>query len=66
MMTVKELIRELKKFSSDLEVKATWESVIVELNPDNFYVSKDGILLIDADGNSYKEKYTSGIMKAKR
>lgn len=38
----------------DKRVKATWQGTLEELDPSRFYLSKDGDLLIDADGNDYK------------
>ncbi len=64
MVKVKELIELLKSFPPDAEVKTTWENIVNELDADEVYMSADGVLLIDADANSYKEHFVSGLNKA--
>ena len=58
-----ELIKELMKYPN-VEVRVTWESTVDELNADEIYMSKDGIILIDGDDNSYKKLFISGQLKA--
>lgn len=41
----------------DLEVDVTWESVTRGVWQDNVYLSKKGVLLIDADENFYKNDF---------
>ena len=60
-MTVAELIKELQKFPSAIEVKVIWDAVIREITASNLYVSKCG-LIIDADGNQYKDEIEEGIL----
>lgn len=65
-MTRDELIGELRKFPQGIEVKVTWEGTVHSIEPDNLYMSKDGILLIDADYHSdlYKKMFQSGELAA--
>ena len=67
MTTVKELREWLDEFAyiDDVEVRITWESTLQDIERKNLYFSKDGVLLIDADGNSYKKEFESGTMNAK-
>ncbi len=58
-MKVHELVDELLKYDLDAEVKVTWEGCIIPLNQSNVYVhSENGDVLIDADNNDYKERFT--------
>ena len=41
-MTVKELIKRLKQYPADTEVKIAWESTVDSLNDDLIYIVKDG------------------------
>lgn len=56
-LTVRSLIDILLTFPQDMKVCTTWESTINGLEKQNIYVSRFGVLLIDADGNCYKEDY---------
>lgn len=38
----------------DLKVEVTYESITTDICQDNVYLSKKGVLLIDADKNFYK------------
>lgn len=55
-MTVRELMAVLSTKDPAAAVVVTWETTCHELDPDSVYVSADGDVVIDADGNSYKEK----------
>ena len=60
-MTVAELIKELQKFPLTIEAKVVWDAVIREITASNLYMSKYG-LIIDADGNQYKDEIERGIL----
>ncbi len=60
-ITIKELIDILCKFPIDTKICITWESTINSLEKENIYMSKWGVVLLDADGNSYKEDYEMQI-----
>lgn len=62
-MTVKELIFELQKRDPHAEVRVTWEGVIQAIDAENIYCSADGVVLIDGDGNSYKEQFEKENIK---
>jgi len=56
-MTVRELIAALSKHAdANPRVVVTWETTIHNLDEDQIYLSADGDIVIDADGNAYKEK----------
>lgn len=58
-MTAKELIEKLQQFDPDAEVLATWEGITKHID---VYVSKDGIVLIDADDCFYQKQWqTEGV-----
>jgi hypothetical protein len=59
-MTNAELIAELQKYPSDIQVVFTWEGIIRRTRPHYIYMSKDGRLVLDADENTYKERFVSG------
>lgn len=67
-MTVAELITELFKFPSDMEVMVQWESTRHDIEPGNLYIAthwrtgplSKPVLFIDADGNFYKKLATTG------
>ena len=59
-MTVRELIEILKTKPQDAEVLLTWEGSLRQIDDDNVYVSHDGPLIIDVDGNSSKGGFVSG------
>lgn len=63
-MTRDELIAELQKYPADVQVKITWETTVHAIKPENLYLSKDGVLLIDADDNNYKKDFESGELSA--
>ena len=63
-MTVKELIDLLQQYPPYLEVAVTYESVVKNLNSTNLYVSADGVLLLDADGNFYRDDFEKGRLPA--
>lgn len=59
-MRISKLIETLEKRldkHGDREVEVTWESIVVSIEQDSIYLAKEGILLIDADGNFYKEGF---------
>ena len=56
-LTIEELIEILSKFPKDLKVCTTWESTKHALRPENIYLSRFGVLFIDADDNFYKKDY---------
>lgn len=59
-MKISELIEVLQarlQKHGDVEVVTTWESIQVDIAPQNVYLSTDGRLYIDADGNSYKADF---------
>lgn len=59
-MTRDELIAELLKFPNAI-VRIVWEGTVNEIKPDKLYMSKDGVLLIDANRlGDDKERFTSG------
>lgn len=60
-MKVSELIELLKKFPQDAPAAYTFESVVRVIEPDEVYMSKDGVLLI---GDDYKQEFESGEMPA--
>lgn len=55
-MTARALIAALSKHRPDAEVLVTWESTFHQVDEDQIYVSADGDVVIDADGNAYKEQ----------
>ena len=60
-MTIKELANifvELLGQHGDMPVVVTWEGQTIELDTSNIYVSKNNEVVIDADGNEYKDYYT--------
>ena len=67
-----EFIKELEMHSKahdigDLKnptIKVTYEGAVWDIEKDNIYRSLDGVLLIDADENFYKNRYVSGKKKA--
>jgi hypothetical protein len=58
-MTVRELMAALSKHDADRRVVVTWETTIHDLDEDQVYLSADGDVVIDGDGNSYKERITT-------
>lgn len=75
-MTISQFIdllqRRLAKHG-DVEVEVTWEGIFRELDPEAVYLSKAndshdleaGILLIDADGNAYKDSFAADRSEGK-
>jgi len=53
-MTVAELIAELQKHPPESPVVGTWEGVFAEVH---VYRGADGTVLLDVDGNSYKDRF---------
>ena len=64
MITVRELINWLSEYPPDTPVRITWEGILRDVDNSTIYMSHDGVLLIDADGNLYKEDFQSGAMNA--
>lgn len=59
--TVGDLIIALERYACTTPVCVTWEGIFKGLTTDNIYHSPDqDMVFIDADGNSYKERYVSG------
>lgn len=56
---IAELIRRKRLHGGDTPVEVTWESIRVDIEPSNIYLSAEGPLYIDADNNFYKPKYQS-------
>lgn len=56
-ITVQELIDAISKFPPKTKVCTTWESTIHTLLTENIYMSKWGVLFIDADDNFYKNEF---------
>ena len=56
-MNVGELIEILSLYPQDMKVLITWESTTQALQKQNIYISKEEHLVLDADGNSYKEEF---------
>jgi hypothetical protein len=56
-LDVQGLMELLSKYPPNMKVLFTWESILVELRKENVYLSKKGILYLDADYNSYKRQY---------
>ena len=59
-MIISELIATLQvrlEKHGDVTVVTTWEGITVKIDPSSIYLSKDGSLFIDADGNSYKNEF---------
>jgi hypothetical protein len=56
-MTVSELIQELSRFPPNAVVYCTWEGVVRDLG---VYAAKDGTVLIDGDGEHYRDGFESG------
>jgi hypothetical protein len=53
-MTVAELIEELYRFPKDARVVGTWEGVFAHVH---VYSGSDGTVLLDVDGESYKDRF---------
>lgn len=56
-MNVRELIEMLSLYPKDMKVIITWESTLKSIQKENIYVSKEGHLYLDSDGNFYKEDF---------
>jgi hypothetical protein len=61
-MKVSELIERLRDFDPNAEVITTWESTTHTIEPDSIYRAKGGMVVIDADANSYREEFESGVL----
>lgn len=55
--TVKDLIDELSRYDEDSRIMVTFEGITRWFS---IYQAKDGTILIDADGEFYKDKFVSG------
>ena len=64
-MQIKDLIDLLKKYDSSTLVRITWEGTLQDLDDDEVYLSKDGVLLLDCDGAAYKKNFQSGQLSGK-
>ncbi|MDD5510620.1 MAG: hypothetical protein PHI12_07420 [Dehalococcoidales bacterium] len=58
-MNIDQLIDELKKYPGKSQVLVTWEGTEHELETDMVYQVTSGVVMLDADGNFYKEDYIS-------
>lgn len=56
-MTVSELLEALAKYPAEANVVVTWESTFHE---PSIYVAKNGTVIIDADGDFYREDIEAG------
>ena len=56
------LLSKLRQYG-DREVEITWEGTWNTLDRRDIYLSKDGILLLDADNCSYKKDYAANPME---
>ncbi len=64
-MTIRELRKILGKYPNEYEVQVTWESCTWNIEENNIYEAKindyskkvEGLILIDADNNDYKDFY---------
>ena len=56
-MTVGELRDVLAAHPDETLVACTWEGIIVGMGAENVYLSSDGLLLLDSDGNYYKSQW---------
>lgn len=54
MKTVGELKAALAKFTDDQPVIATWEGILSKIA---VYASSDGVVFIDADDQTYRERF---------
>lgn len=52
---VRQLITAMERLPCDADVEITWEGTLRSIDEDNIYVSKLGVVIIDADCNHYKE-----------
>lgn len=50
-----ELVGVLLTHRQDAKVLTTWENTVHDVYPDSVYVDKNGIVIIDADGNHYRD-----------
>lgn len=62
-MKVSDLIQLLKVFPQDAPVAYTFESVVCVIEPDEVFMSMDGVLLI---GDDYRKEFESGEMSAQQ
>lgn len=56
-MKVKELIEGLKKYDPEMDCIFTWESIFTEFEIENIYKGNERLLIFDADGNNYRERF---------
>jgi len=59
-MNIEELKGILNLYDSNAQVMVTWESIFCEIDVDSIYKAPNGVIVIDADGNFYKERIVSG------
>lgn len=59
-MKVKELRTLLGNYSDNAKIMVTWEGIFRDIKRSNLYSSPDGVVIIDADRNLYKEEIISG------
>ena len=58
IMTTDGLIALLHAYPAGTPLAVTWEGVFRNIDASNVYTSKDGVVLIDADRNSYKDDHS--------
>lgn len=59
-MTVNELIKLLWEYNPAAEVDVTWQGRPAGIFAENIYAAKNGVVLIDADNNFYRDDYVTG------
>lgn len=59
-MKVGELVKLLQGYRQDEEVVVTWEGVLSGIEGSNIYLAANGNVIIDADGNCYKQRIQDG------
>ncbi len=53
-MTNRELIECLQKQPLDVDVRIVWEGTVREVVPENIYLAKGGVVVLDADNSLHK------------
>lgn len=61
-MTVAELIAALTAYPPEADVLVTWESTFHDVS---VYQAKNGAVIIDGDGDFYRERIESGGIEAR-
>ena len=61
-MKISEMIDVLEssmQLHGDIGINVTWEGTLHEIDECNIYLSKEGVLYIDADENFYKNEFSA-------